>query len=143
LLQQIVALSEQTDEPLAVTIDGTASFSWPWAWYLREYPRVSYAGADFVGERSPADGIVIAAGSTLRAYPELEGRFAVASPYRHRWWFPEQGYRATTGSSLLSGVRDGSLLGSWRRFYWSRGEEAAIGSIDGVALFPQAPPVTP
>ncbi len=143
LLRQILALSEQAEQPLTITVDTTASFSWPWAWYLRDYPAVSYGAADYVGERTPEDGIVIAARSTLSANPELERRFAFSSPYRHRWWFPEQGYRATTGRSLLAGMRDGSLFGQWRDFYWSRGDESAIGSIDGAVLFPQQPPAVP
>jgi predicted membrane-bound mannosyltransferase len=141
LMAQITALRSETPEPLTVTVDTSSSFSWPWAWYLRDYPIVLYAGAETIAEDIPSDGILIATDSTLRDNPKIWAEFARAEPYRHRWWFPESGYRSLTPGVLFSGIREGSLLNDWQQFYIDRIEQSEIGSIDGVVLFPRA--VTP
>ena len=138
LMAQIEALRAQSAVPLTVTVDSTSSFSWPWAWYLRDYPSVFYADPEFIVANVPTDGILIAASSTLNANPGLRGQFDRGEDYRHRWWFPEAGYRAITPAALFSGIVDGSLLADWREFYVNRIDESAIGSIDGVVLFPAA-----
>ncbi len=136
-MAQITALRSETLEPLKVTVDTSSSFSWPWAWYLREYPTVLYAGAETIAADIPSEGILIATDSTLRDNPKIWAEFARAEPYQHRWWFPESGYRSLTPGSLLSGIRNGSLLNDWQQFYVDRIEQSEIGSIDGVVLFPR------
>ena len=130
-------------EGLVVTVDTTTSFSWPWAWYLRDFPRASYAAAGGLAAQAADGGVVIAARSTLTAHPELRDRFPVQRPYRHRWWFPEQGYKETSFGALWDRLRGGSLLRDWLDFYAGGVAEATLGSIDGEVLFPTAPPVAP
>jgi hypothetical protein len=98
---------------------------------------VLYAGAETIAADIPSEGILIATDSTLRDNPKIWAEFARAEPYQHRWWFPESGYRSLTPGSLLSGIRNGSLLNDWQQFYVDRIEQSEIGSIDGVVLFPR------
>ena len=122
-----------------VYVDTTASFSWPWVWYLRDYSGVRYVSAETIADGVPEGSILIATDSTLAANPGLRDGFAEARPYRHRLWFPEQRYRETTPTTLIEGIGDGSLLTDWIDFFADRIEEDAIGSIDGEVLFPPRP----
>ncbi len=144
LVREIEAFAEAGPgrDQLLVTVDTTASFAWPWAWYLRDFPRARYLTPAAIAEDGARvlDGVLIAARSTLATQPQLRERFAVERPYRHRWWFPELRYKATTAGGLLDGVRNGSLLADWASFYIDRVDESTLGSIDGSVLFPGAPP---
>ena len=122
---------------LVITVDTTASFAWPWAWYLRHFPRAGYLSAQALADSPPTEGVLIVARSTLDAQPELRERFTLERPYRHRWWFPED-YKGTSFGDLWSGLRDGSLIADWLQFYAARLDEGRLGSIDGVVLFPAA-----
>ena len=141
LLREIEAFADAGAgrDQLRITVDTTASFSWPWAWYLRGFPLAEFAGPQTIADLTAAEGIVIVADSTLSANPQLSARFADVRPYRHRWWFPEDGYRRTTLGGVLRGLRDGSLVADWIEFYAGRVDEAAVGSIDGAVLFPRQP----
>jgi predicted membrane-bound mannosyltransferase len=139
LLREIEAFADAGAgrDRLRITVDAT-DFTWPWAWYLRRFPLAGYRSAQSIGQQPPQEGVLIAANSTLAAYPQLRERFAVERPYRHRWWFPED-YKGTSFGSLLRGLRDGSLVADWIEFYAGGVDEAAIGSIDGAVLFPPWP----
>jgi predicted membrane-bound mannosyltransferase len=123
-------------EQLLVTVDTTASFAWPWAWYLRDFPRVRYLNPTAIAEDGGGDGVLIATRSTLDAQPQVGERFPVQRPYRHRWWFPEHRYKSITAGGLLNGIRDRSLLADWAAFYIGGVDESMLGSIDGAVLFP-------
>ncbi len=126
-------------DQLLVTVDSTASFAWPWAWYLRDFPRTRYLGPAAIAEDGGGDGVLIAARSTLDAQPQLAERFPGERPYRHRWWFPEQRYKSITAGELLDGIRDRSLLADWAAIYIGGVDESTLGSIDGAVLFPASP----
>ena len=114
-----------------------AGITWPWAWYLR-HEGILYVGGDRIerGEFDP-QAIVIRMRGPIAAPASLVRRPGNVVVYRHRWWFPEEGYRATSWASRRDGLRDGSLLGEWARFVWLRGDPAQIASLDGEVYFPQ------
>ena len=139
LMRVIEALAEQRGgrSELPVLVDTTASLSWPWAWYLRDYPQAVYASDDTLLDGDvPADGVVIVAGSTLARRPQLRDGYARSLPYRHRWWFPEDGYRAATPGNLLAGLRDASLLVDWFDFYSGRVDAETLGALEAEVLLP-------
>ncbi|MQA00888.1 MAG: TIGR03663 family protein [Dehalococcoidia bacterium] len=119
----------------AVLVDQTASLTWPWAWYLRDMP-VSYANADFVRTGDVQAGtIVIAEGSTVPAQHDLRDGATVVE-FRHRWWFPETGYKDLTWRRFADGLASGSLLEDWLTFAVRRVDESALGTLNGEVLFP-------
>jgi uncharacterized protein (TIGR03663 family) len=76
--------------PPRVVIDTTSSATWPWAWYLRDWP-VLYADlADDPGAAADAD-VVIATASNAPRLPAPPGGWR-AHPFEHRvWWRPPWG----------------------------------------------------
>jgi len=141
LAREIDALAEARGgkSALPVIVDTTASLSWPWAWYLRDYTQASYApdSVFLEGEDPIPDGAVaIIANSTLSRRDGLDEGFAEVIPFRHRWWFPEEGYRAITVQSVFEGLTDGSLLPDLVGFYLDRVDAATLGALEGSVLVP-------
>jgi predicted membrane-bound mannosyltransferase len=72
---------------LAVWYD--SDVSWPFQWYLRNYPQKRFVGASLTGP--PEDAPIVLVGGApgdadfLAGYTEQE--------YVLRWWFPEESYR--------------------------------------------------
>jgi predicted membrane-bound mannosyltransferase len=149
LAADISALARATglgyDLPIAV--DTTDSFAWPWAWYLRDYRRVSYA--DLSNGLPPGDFRVIlvaernASKVTDALGPRVE-EFAAPERYPHRWWFPED-YKAAlpggpwsldTWRRIARGVFAGEWLPTWYRFWRDHDPGRAPGSVDAYAFFP-------
>lgn len=149
LAADISALARATglgyDLPIAV--DTTDSFAWPWAWYLRDYRRVSYA--EFTNGLPPGDFRVIlaaernAAKVTEALGPRVE-EYAPPERYPHRWWFPEE-YKAAlpggpwsidTWKRILRGVLGGEWLPTWYRFWRDHDPGRPPGSVDAYAFFP-------
>lgn len=123
-----------------VFVDNTDSLTWPWAWYLRDL-NVRYADGDFYRQAEPEPGtILILARGTLPDFAPERKQFEPPVYYLHRWWFVEDGYRATTWSSLAAGLRDGSLPRRWLEFARHRTSPDTLGALEGEVLFPLAAP---
>ena len=141
LLRQIDAYVEQRGgrDAVAVLVDTTQSLAWPWAWYLRDYGRAGFVSAEAVlnGEVA-ADAVLIVADETLRRQPQLRDGYAQQLPYRHRWWFPEAGYKTMTPGGVLSGIWEGSLIVDLFDFYLNRVDEDTLGTLQAEVLLPAA-----
>jgi len=131
------ALDGGTEQAREIYVDTSASLTWPWAWYLRHL-EVSYSPQETFRDGSLPEGAILV--TTLNAITPTDPlRFDYQEPvrYRHRWWFPESGYRQTSPSFLASGILDGSLLADWWSFTLDRVDESQLGSLDGEVLFPE------
>lgn len=121
-----------------IYVDNTDSLTWPWAWYLRGL-NVRYADGDFFRQADIESGaILILARGTLHELALSRRQSEPAVYYLHRWWFVEDGYRATTWGSLASGLRDGSLPRRWLEFARHRTSPDTLGALEGEVLFPRA-----
>ena len=147
LSREIHALAASWPGGLQVVVDESEALPWPWAWYLRDVPFVGYLPASSFATVVPGS-LVIALRSTTAAYPALREVRPDARTYRHRWWFPEEGYKAyDTGSKLgtlrkvWAGVRSGELPADWAEFARDRVDASTLGSLDGDVLFPASPGV--
>ena len=119
-----------------VYVDNTDSLTWPWAWYLRDVS-VRYADGDFFRQADGEPGaILILARGTLHELAPSRRQSEPPVYYLHRWWFIEDGYRATTWGALASGVRDGSLPRRWLEFARYRTSPDTLGVLEGEVLFP-------
>lgn len=126
-----------------VFVDNTDSLTWPWAWYLRDL-NVRYADGDFFRQADAEPGaILILARGTLHDLAPPRKQMEPPVYYLHRWWFVEDGYRATTWGGLASGLRDGSLPRRWLEFARHRTSPDTLGALEGEVLFPRAATAAP
>ncbi|MFB3093724.1 MAG: flippase activity-associated protein Agl23, partial [Dehalococcoidia bacterium] len=85
---------------LLVIVDNT--YTWPWAWYLRDY-RIRYESFDDEFEPPPDAVLLIARENEGKVAPFLD-RYQEPVPYRLRWWFPEV-YRGIGRGNLWLAMR--------------------------------------
>jgi len=143
LMAEIERLGEETGKGrnLKITVDSTDGFSWPWAWYFRNYTSVGYpclgsdSGCQGMSQPPDADVVLLAARSQSLNAGHLE---AYGSPvrYKHRWWFPES-YRGLDLKTIVEGIRQRESWCKVARYFWGREFGQSIGSIDGYAYFPK------
>ena len=100
----IPVLQEQIDKAaresglgkkLPIVVDSVDGYTWPWAWYLRDYTAVSYATIS-QGYTPPAGAILLISKQSSTNL-SLGTQYNEGIPYHHRRWFPEE-YRGDNGS---------------------------------------------
>ena len=149
IVRNIERLGEDTGKgrDVSVRVDSTDGYSWPWAWYLRNYRNVSYpcwsndAGCQGLTESPEADVVLLAA----RNQPALARyltRFQEGERYKHRWWFPEN-YRELTPAKLATGFTSRESWCTVVSYFWDREVPAGLGSSDGYVYFPTGFDVEP
>jgi hypothetical protein len=137
LSKRIIAALHAPNGPRAAVVDTTASLTWPWAWYLRD-ETVSYLPPSAIARGNVGTNVIlIVADGTLPASSTLRARYDAPIPYHHRWWFPEEGYRAANFSNIAHGLADGSLERKWWHFLLDRISVSQVGSLNGQVLFPR------
>ena len=74
-----------------VTIDSMSGFSWPWAWYLRDFERAGFRSFEQDDQQyvPEAPVQVVHVLNRKAAEPILADRFTEGTRIKHRWWFPE------------------------------------------------------
>ncbi len=135
LVQSIENIAEdmKLGKQLSLHIDQTSGFTWPWAWYLRDYPNVVYPSyEDTPLEKEPEVPLILI---HYKFYDDvkhlLSDKYEEGIRIKHRWWFPEEAYRNLTLGKFLGSflVRD-----SWRTamnyFLNRQGMRNRIGSED-------------
>lgn len=142
IVNNIERLGEDTGKgrDVSVRVDSTDGYSWPWAWYLRNYRNVGYpcwsndAGCQSLTQSPEADVVLLAA----RNQPALARyltRFQEGERYKHRWWFPEN-YRELTPAKMASGFSSRESWCTVVSYFWDREVPTGLGSSDGYAYFP-------
>ena len=129
------------DNGIAIDVDDTSGFTWPWAWYLRDSGRyyASYRninGETFKDESPTAEALIVHSSNQEDVAPSLQGIYTDGQRIRHRWWFPESTYRNLTLDRILRGLVDRE---AWRAImdYWlfRDGVRHNIGSEDAYIYF--------
>ncbi|HXH20983.1 MAG TPA: flippase activity-associated protein Agl23 [Dehalococcoidia bacterium] len=147
LRDRIDALARESGygRALPIVVDSSDGFSWPWAWYLREYTQVQYL--DVRNNFKPAPDAVLLVARSNTAYVDSAGYST--TPYRHRWWFVEESYRKLgpgedlgdllkLGDNVWNALTSSRTLGDlWHYWLWRRPvSPRTVGSVDAVAYFP-------
>ena len=128
------------DTGLGVYVDQKSGFSWPWAWYLRDYTSAGYFSyGDGASPEVPGQPVVLIHGQNRAdAEQALGDLYTKGERIRHRWWFPEETYRNVTPGKFLRGLVD---RGAWRTvadyFLHRKGVEDRLGSEDSYVFFEQ------
>ncbi|TAK32113.1 MAG: TIGR03663 family protein [Chloroflexota bacterium] len=120
---------------LKITVDATESFTWPWAWYLRDYKNVDYPTLGNISGPPLGDVLLLHASNVDKAKIYL-GKYDQGEKYKLRWWYPED-YRGATFSSLARDLLSGDSWQHWWRYFMYREVSVPLGSSDAVAFFPK------
>ena len=125
-------------DEVPISVDQTSGFTWPWAWYLRNYGRVDYPSYENASlEKAPDSSVLLVHERNQEQADEvLRGLFDEGELVRHRWWFPESTYRDVTIGGFLGSFVDRD---AWRKasdyFLHRKGVRDRIGSEDGYVYF--------
>jgi len=126
---------------LRITVDGSDGYSWPWAWYLRDYKNVGYPclapDSGCTPLKEPPDSAVVLLNSRAQsANSEALKDYREGVTFSLRWWFPEY-YRQQSLPRLLVGIWYPEKWGPWWGYFWRRELLEPIGSSDAAAYFPK------
>ncbi|MBI2723694.1 MAG: TIGR03663 family protein [Chloroflexi bacterium] len=122
-----------------IIVDSTDGFTWPWAWYLRDYTSVNYAtvGPNF---QVTTPSIILVSKTNVANLSLPPGVYGPGQAYHHRRWFPEE-YRGKNGKystrNFFSDVFSAGKLNDWLDFWVRRTPPNDLGTVDGVAFFPK------
>ena len=121
---------------VSLTVDQASGFSWPWAWYLRDYTKVGYASYDGAPPQNAPDSSVVLVHSNNqpKADPVLAGKYDKGIRIKHRWWFPES-YKGMTLGKFIRALAD---PGAWNRaldYFLYRELGTPLGSEDAYVYF--------
>jgi DNA-binding beta-propeller fold protein YncE len=150
VMRQIEEWSAQTGLglDLPIDVDSTDAFTWPWAWYLRNYRKVGYPTMADNYQPAPNAVVLVNVGNDPAIHTKLADGYGEGQPYHHRWWFPEiyrgiefengkQKSLLTTFRDFLASMGDGDTWQTWWRYWRDRRLPEAKGSVDAVAYFPR------
>ncbi|HEY8491403.1 MAG TPA: flippase activity-associated protein Agl23 [Dehalococcoidia bacterium] len=133
---RIERLAEESGQgrDLPITVDATDSFSWPWAWYLRDFHSVTYPTVRG-GPAPPYTPVMILNASNAGAVAPYGDAFAEGQRFPHRWWFPED-YKRLTAEDFWAGLLRAERWRTWWDYWMWRKTPSPIGSVDAVVYVP-------
>jgi len=104
-IETIAALTDERED-MKITIDSAHAFTWPWAWYLRDYKNAGYPDYSNSTPDTKADVAVavISSDNTGKVAANYEG-YSEPRHIVHRWWFPED-YRGLTPGQFFGTIID-------------------------------------
>ncbi len=144
ILREIDEYGTETGQggDVPVLVDSTDGFSWPWAWYLRNYPGTRYDNFRRDTQFTPGSILLVAA-SNQRMVQDYLDAYQPGRRYHHRWWFPEE-YKSVDPISrdFIGSLFERSTWTAWKDFFLYRTNSVPIGYIDAVAFFPRTEPVS-
>ncbi|MCX6021356.1 MAG: TIGR03663 family protein [Chloroflexi bacterium] len=120
---------------LPITVDATDGFTWPWAWYLRDYKRVDFPTLS--GGGTPSGTVLLLNATNERIMGPQLTKYSAGRRYPHRWWHPEDGYRTQTLGGLLRGIADPATRLIWWKYFMYRELPVSLGSSDAIAYYPK------
>jgi len=126
------------DYAISLTVDGSDGFTWPWAWYLRDYTNAAYSSYDTSGklEAVPDSSIVVVNARNASVVRDAldDPSFTEGRRFSFRQWFPED-YRKVTANEFFSTVIDRSRWDGAIDFFFFRELATPIGGVDSFVYF--------
>ena len=132
---------------IPIVVDSGDGFTWPWAWYLRDYKSIDYRALGSGTRFTPPPGAILFITRGAEASVDLAAaQYGEPIPYQHRSWFPEE-YRGTGGvystHNFFGDLVNFDQIGRWWNYWVRREPPAEIGHVDGLAFFPSSFDVSP
>ena len=115
-------------------IDQTSGYTWPWAWYLREYKNVNYINnfSNFESVSLNRKVIIIHEGNLDKVSDVLDNNYRTPLKMRHRRWFPADVYRNFK-------IKDAFKSIFWKKIFiymfFNKGIDSKIGSENSYVFF--------
>jgi len=127
------------DKNVSIVVDSTEGYTWPWAWYLRDYTKVSWTGIT-AGYTPPTANSILLIDKSNANNVQLGGNYGEGITYHHRRWFPED-YRGIDGKystrDFFTDLFSTADLRHWLDYWVRRTPPSQLGTVDGVAFFPK------
>ena len=97
----------EDEAAVAVAVDQTRGFAWPWRWYFRDYYDVRYVAYDGQADvgRPEAQLLLVHSENKSKVDEALDGSFPYVVRIQHRRWFPET-YKGTTWGGFIGALFD-------------------------------------
>ncbi len=103
-MAQIEEISRKTTGDHSIKVAYDDDSTWPLEWYLRDYPKKAYFGANPSREAVDAPVVLIGDKNLAKARPYLGDRYYEFS-YRLIWW-PRETYKGLSPQGVLQTLRD-------------------------------------
>jgi predicted membrane-bound mannosyltransferase/sugar lactone lactonase YvrE len=149
LMEEIRKAAKQSGlgENIPIVVDSSDGFTWPWAWYLRNYQfkKVEFRNIAQETNYTPTPGAILLLSSAGATKVQLGDGYGQGIPYYHRRWFPEEYRGGADGYSTRDFFKDLLTLkgGDWFDYWLRREPPAEIGHVDAIAFFPASYDLTP
>ena len=97
----------EDEAAVAVAVDQTRGFAWPWRWYFRDFDTVRYVAYDGQADvpRPEAQLLLVHSENKAKVDEALDGSFPHVVRIQHRRWFPET-YKGTTWGGFIGALFD-------------------------------------
>ncbi|MBN1888829.1 MAG: TIGR03663 family protein [Thermoflexales bacterium] len=122
-LQQIEEIADRTVGRSQIKVAYDSDSSWPFTWYLRDYPSQSFFGSTPTRQALDAP-IVIAGNASWSTVEQILGKNYESFTYRLVWW-PMEDYKGKNGRSLTwseiaQALGNGQMRAALWDIFWSR-----------------------
>ncbi|MBI4305613.1 MAG: hypothetical protein HY678_04775 [Chloroflexi bacterium] len=131
-------------EKIRITIDATDGYTWPWAWYLRNYSKTGYPDIAALPTPQTPDGKIVVLNSRNRTTIEesLKDNYTNGRKIVHRWWFPEE-YRDLTPGEFFGTVFKPEKWRSAVDYFIYRRLPHDLGRVESYVYFSKDIPLEP
>ena len=132
------SLKELGDRETEIIIDTSDAYTWPWAWYLRDYRNTNYIDFgtnDQVISESP-DILIIHERNRDKVEKALGDKLIYYKQeiIPHRWWFPEV-YRISSYNDFFNKLTEYQQWKKMIKYFLFRDLESSIGSVKAIVYF--------
>ena len=130
---------------LKITIDSTDGYTWPWAWYLRNYKNVSYPDYSKAGQPATppdSDVVLVNARNNDAVKLRLGQDFTPGRELMFRWWFPED-YRNLTAGAFSDTIVHPSRWRTAVEYFLYRKTPSPITGVKAFVYFKKTLPLSP
>jgi uncharacterized protein (TIGR03663 family) len=123
-------------EKLKITIDAADGYTWPWAWYLRDYSNTGYPDYAINSPSTPPDSEVVVVNYRNKHSLDatLAGSFTNGRRIVHRWWFPEE-YRELTPGEFFGTIPNPKRWRSAVDYFLYRKMPHDLGRVESYVYF--------
>ncbi len=117
-VKEIEDISRRTvgDKQIKVAYDNEST--WPFEWYLQDYPNLAYFGAQPTKQALDAPIVLVGPPNDSKVRPFLGDNYYWFK--RRQIWWPMEEYKNWTPSKLLDIVRDPAKRREWWNILWYR-----------------------